>query len=137
MKYVKQSRNACLAYSLLQIGAVKRKHVAEYEEIVRYGGPSWRFVGEWLCEHAPNVAAVLWRHAGAAPQGDLKKIPNGCGVCLIEHAIGNHALSFKDGKLMDPAIDAPGKAESLSELRKRYRKSMGDDIRVLAAIEVN
>lgn len=138
MKYARQSESACLAYALLQIGAVSRNAVREYErELKRIGGrPNWQCVGRWLCKHSEPLANVLMRNGGCCPNWGVKRLPKGRGVLIVDHFDGNHAISFESGMVLDPSPNAPGKPESLKELKLRYWRKEGSALRLLAAIEV-
>lgn len=136
MRYARQSRNACLAYALLQLGVVSRRKVREYEKAIRYGGAGWKHVGDWLSKYAPDVAEILLRNGGSCPDWKVRKLPAGQGVLIIEHKTGRHAISFKGGEVLDPSQTAPGRRESLKELRIRYLKTEGSKVRLLAAINV-
>lgn len=134
MIYIRQSPDACIAYSLLQIGAVSKAAVREYEKTIKNGGPNWRNVGNWLLKHVPSVGGYMMIYGGCVPNRNIKKLPPGRGFIVIDHGI-NHAISYADGMVLDPAPSAPGYPETLSQLRARYKKA-GDDFVVLNAYEV-
>lgn len=127
MIYQKQTRDACLAYALLQVGRVSKAAVRRYEQRIEDGfGVSFGDVEPWLAKYAPEVYNSWRKLIGFPLPKKSVAIPDGTGILFLQgdtlRSRMFHAVSYEDGWLMDPAQDAPGRAESWQELKKRYAK---------------
>lgn len=121
MKYHKQTGNACVAYSLFQLGRVKKAAVTEYETITSWRLPSFDNVREWLHKYAPEVEQGWEMNYPYLPMVPLPAIPDGAGVAVIHNGFTGHAVSYENGKVLDPGEDAPGTPETLDTLISRYK----------------
>lgn len=140
MNYRKQTRNACLAYSLLQLGRVDENAVQEYEALLhsnRYQA-SLDVVGGWLETYAPEVKEA-WAHNPDLLH-PIKAPRTGKGVAVI---MGEspyfrqwHALSFEDGKVLDSDATV-GQTETLAQVRKRWKAGGYNDVKLVALFPIN
>ena len=126
MEYYAQSPNACIAYSLLQLGVVDKEAVSEYEQAVSFG-MRWDRVRDWLLTYAPDYWEKTedmrsWTQRDNPPGRRLPR--KGRGVAVLEWSTQgvpyHHAVSFEDGKLLDPLPEAPGIPETWAQLRRRW-----------------
>lgn len=128
MIYQKQSRDACLAYALLQVGRVSKAAVRRYEQRIEDGyGVSFGEVEPWLSKYAPEVYNQWRKLLGfPLPRNSITIPQEGMGILFLqgdtERTRMFHAVSYENGWIMDPAQDAPGHAESWKEIQERYRK---------------
>lgn len=139
MNYHKQTRDACLAYSLLQLGRVSKKAVKDYEttlEMVNYR-PTYANVSGWLSRNAPEVEQAWHRLLNTRVPMNGIEIPDGAGILVILSQTGSmHAISYEDGQVLDPAEDSPGITETFDRLVQRYKKD-GLDIIPIGAFPIN
>jgi hypothetical protein len=123
MRHIRQSRNACFAYSLLQLGAVSIEAVREYEALMVRNCPKWDRMAGWTAKHAPWVQVARCKGV-ALPRGDAVAFPlKGRGIVIMNFyrprgrkIIGRHAVTYENGRIMDSAEHAAlGKARTLQE----------------------
>lgn len=125
MIYHAQKPNACIAYSLLQIGAITEEDADEYAKNVRYN-LSWRQIVPWLNQHVPGYVEAIEKLRAEYPRPDVQPPPSlpfpeeGKGILgLYFSPQCSHAVSFENGLLLDPEEDAPGKPETWEEYCNR------------------
>lgn len=141
MRYHRQTRNACLAYSLLQLGRVSKKAVKEYETMLQHNGHHTTFfhVVPWLKEHAPEVAEAWAATDGYFPTAHDLDVPKGKGIAVVlgETAFSRcyHAVSYEDGKLLDSDSNL-GHTEALDEFKARW-KAEGWDAKIITHFPID
>ncbi len=122
MQHHRQTPSACLAYALLQIGAVDRAAVSLYEYIIAKGDLSSATINDW-CKFVGlgDQINTSWNEPPARGTEPL----SGKGIAIIDltNASGDrklHAVSYENGLILDPDWDV-GKLETFEELKARLR----------------
>ncbi len=100
MQHRRQSKDACLAYALFQIGAVSVAAVGEYERSKAY--ESWDLVVSWLTEHAPELLPLEGILHGKPIPGSQHNL-KGKGVVMLVRPATSHTISYEDEVVLDPA----------------------------------
>ena len=140
MNYRKQTRNACLAYSLLQLGRVDENAVQEYEALLQSNGhkADLASVGGWLATHAPEVRDAWVQQPSLRDKIKAPRTGKGVAVIMGESPYFRqwHALSFEDGKVLDSDATV-GQTETLAQVKKRWKASGYNDVKLVALFPIN